>query len=160
MMRVFLAGLCATVERVIADVPRQPPPSPVMPYAECDAGQQCGACLMAIPAEECPRLDANNYLVDADGKRIYIISCPNSANYYHQYGSTYYLGQLCYHYTSSEYRSCGSARHVRRHATPVSATAPAPRPPHPALALCRAASSRLLLCGRHVQGQQLPRSRN
>ena len=124
MMRVFLAGLCATVERVIADVPRQPPPSPVMPYAECDAGQQCGACLMAIPAEECPTLDANYNVVDADGKRIDIIGCPKSANDYHGYGRTDLLGQLCYHDDGGggdddddDLRSCGSAGHVRHRLT-------------------------------------------
>ena len=129
---------------ILSPLPPSPPPS--VPYAECDAGQQCGACLMAIPAAECPTIDANNNLVDADGGSVSINECPYSAFSYHQYTSTYYLGALCYHYPFSSYRSCGSARHVRGHlATPTLAREAAP----PALALSRAASSRPLLCGRH-----------
>ena len=112
--------------------PPQPPPPPVVPYSDCDAGQQCGACLMAIPAAECPALDANNNIVKANGGSVYIRECPYFANYYHQYTSTYYLGALCYHYPSSFYRSCGSTGHVRRRATPTLAREAA----LPALALC------------------------
>ena len=71
--------------------PPPPPPPPVVPYAECDAGQQCGASLMAIQPEECPTLDANNDVVDADGRANYPSSCQEYASHDHQYGSIHYL---------------------------------------------------------------------